>query len=449
MKGKFLITCFFLVMLLWSLPAEAADPAECSPGLIPSNAPNTTGIGCAKDTDYTYDLSINQWNTTTHISPDILVGYEWSSPPTDDKPRFFVYKDGSNFRFYTWLYARFTNDSGSIACPDSPAAGPVKVVYSYTESSDPADATNPATVWTPIGSEYIMKISGTPGALLPTAVHEQEYPICWVLAAGERFPAHLTVRAQVVWGFEDADKLNDNTAYSVFDLSAQKTEAHIGLALDLSGSMMANFSGINTRLDIAKQKAQMFTFLVEDDQWLGVYGFATGNPLNSLFASNYTGTDNLPHAALLNHTSKISDSLTDIAGMEEINGNADRIAISNQINAQNAYGCTPIGQGLLRAKYGIDASTASATGAVSKAIVLFSDGFQNVPPFVNTDPPYTCGSNPVYTKISAEKTFKDNDMPIYSIYFGPTSGWSYFLMNQIKDQTGGSYVYGADTELEL
>jgi hypothetical protein len=126
-----------------------------------------------------------------------------------------------------------------------------------------------------------------------------------------------------------------------------------------------------------------------------------------------------------------------------------RSLVAGQISGETYHGCTPVGQGLLRAKYGIDNISSSSTLPKSKAIVLFSDGLQNVPPYINTTPSYSCGSSGSYANISAEKTFADNDIPIYSIYFGPETGWAYTLMNEIKDQTGGDYVYGAASELEL
>jgi hypothetical protein len=51
--------------------------------------------------------------------------------------------------------------------------------------------------------------------------------------------------------------------------------------------------------------------------------------------------------------------------------------------------------------------------------------------------------------VSAEHTFGDEGIEVYSVYFGPEVGWAYDLMNQIKEQTGGDYVYGASTGLEL
>ncbi|MCP5107189.1 MAG: outer membrane beta-barrel protein [bacterium] len=441
MKGKSFILSFCLALLLWGVPAEATDPPEC--GMVPTNFSIMDPAICIKVSGFDYDLSLGLWDPLTPISPNIRVGYSWTDTPPDSNPRFFNHKEGAGSHFYTFLYARFRNDSGGAACPDTPISGPVTVSFSYIKSTtliDPATVSSvPDTDWISIG-DYTMKIPDSPGAVLPALSHEQTYPVCWVLGPGERFPAHFAIKAHVSWGHEDLDKLDNNVTYSVFDLSSQKTEAHIAFAMDLSGSMNSNFSGPNSRLVVAKEKAQLFTFLIEDDQWLGVYGFSTGNPANTSFSSTYTGTDLLAHTETLNYTAQI-------AAMQEITGNLSRIGISNAIAPLTAGGCTPIGQGLLRAKDGID-NIVSADPA-SKAIVLFSDGFHNVPPYVSEAPDYTCGSHPAYTGINAEETFKENDIPIYSIHFGPGIGMGYDQMNLIKDQTGGDYVYGAATELEL
>jgi hypothetical protein len=454
MKGKSFILGVCLVLLLWKIPLAAADPPECDPSTIPANFTSIPpGISCTldPDPDTTYDLLINQWvDVTTPISADIRVGYSWSDTPPDDQPRFFFYEPtpgSGNYAFYTWLYARFYNQ-GATACPQESSTGPVKVVYSYTECTSYTAATDPTTTWTPIG-EYVMTIPNSPGALLTNEWHEQVYPVCWILAPGQRFPAQFIVKAEVTWTPDD-DTTN-NTAYSYFDLRSQKGTAYIALAMDLSGSMGDSFAG-STKLRIAKDKAQLFTHLVELTQYLGVYGFTTGNtglagtppvPGNSPFSTTYIDTSNSTTSLLtFNDTSIISN-------MMEINNMADKISICNWIDRQGDWGCTPIGQGLLRAKKSIDDATASLTDPVHKGIVLFSDGLQNVPPFLGGLPSQTCFGFPSYPSISLEKNFKNNNIPIYSIFFGDTSGWGYDVMYQAQNETEGMYLYGAATELEL
>lgn len=440
MKSKLLSVGICLVLVLWFLPAAGQDKAECTDPPVPY--PVDVGIDCSKVPGFDYDLGITPWDSFTYRSPDIQIGYSWGTTPPDDMPRFFFYENSPGvYSFYTPVYSKFMNNSGGFACPNSPMDTPVSVSFYYTESDDPTVVDNPATVWTHIG-DYPMIIPTAPGALAVNGTHEQSYPVCWQMApAGTKFPVKFIIKAKINWGYDDDE--SNNIAYSIFDLSSLKREAHIGFSLDLSGSMYDIFSGSNSKLDVAKEKAQLFVFLIENNQYLGVYGFTTGNPGNTNFTATYTGTpDNAAHTETLSDTSEIS-------AMHAIVGNPDRINISNSINSQTPHGCTPIGQGLLRAKKGIDDIVSSSPFSPSKAIVLFSDGLQNVPPYVNETPAYPCAGPTSLVNISAQKTFTDNEIPIHSIYFGAEIGWGYDFMNQVKDQTGGQYVYGACSELDL
>lgn len=439
MKSKFLSVGVCLVLMWWVLPALGVDPSICPGPPVPF--PVAVGIDCSKVPGFDYDLGITPWDTTTYRSPDIRAGYPWSVTPPDDMPRFFFYESAPGaYTFYTPVYSRFMNNSGGYACPNSPPGDPVSVSFYYTASDDPTVVDNPATVWTHIG-DYPMTIPTAPGALAVNGTHEQSYPVCWQMApAGATFPVKFIIKAKLNWGYDD-DSSND-IAYSIYDLTSIKREAHIGFSMDLSGSMASLFSGPNTKLAVAKEKAQLFVFLIENGQYLGVYGFATDNPNNTTVTATYTGTDNAFYMATIADTAEIS-------AMHAIAGLGDRVTIANAINGQDAHGCTPIGQGLLRAKKGIEDIVSTSPFSPAKAIVLFSDGLQNIRPFVNAVPPEDCGGPGWLVNINAQKTFTDNAIPIHSIYFGAEIGWGYDFMNLIKNQTGGQYVYGACTELDL
>lgn len=440
MKLKFLSVGFYLVLVLGVFPALGQGTTECTPAPIPYPIP--FGIDCSQVPGFDYDLGITPWDPLTHRSADIRIGYSWSVLPPDDMPRFFFFESSpGTYSFYTPVYSQFMNNGGGFACPNTPADYPVSVSFDYTPGDDPNAVNNPATVWTHIG-DYPMTIPTSPGALAVNGVHQQSYPVCWQMTpAGTKFPVKFIIKAQINWGY-DNDSSN-NVAYSIYDLTALKREAHIGFSMDLSGSMGGLFSGSNSKLDVAIEKAQLFVFLIENNQYLGVYGFSTNNiPGNTNFTTTYIGTDNLSHNVTLGDTSEISS-------MHAITGLSDRLAICNAIYNQSAHNCTPIGQGLLRAKKGIDEIVSASPFSPAKAIVLFSDGLQNIPPFVNEIPPESCGGNTSFVNISAQKTFTDNSIPIHSIYFGQEIGWGYDFMNQVKNQTGGQYVYGVCTELEL
>lgn len=436
-------------------PAAAQFPeSECDPSASPANAPIPPALFnyCATNTAADCDLEISNWDSITHRSPDIRIGDPFTITP--EQPRFFLDigtpADPSDDRFYTKLYVKFRNAGGGLGGGGPAPATEVTVDFSYKEANSPADISS-SVPWTPAGTmvatvmenTYHMNIPApaTDGILVPGDWHLQQRGVCWSLSAGAKtLPKKFILRAELHWG-QDNDTTT-NTAYSFYDLMATGRKAQIGFALDLSGSMNAAFEG-STRLTIAKQKAAMFATLVEDDNQLGVFSFNTGNAANSPFTASYNTPPTAPVS--LGDTSVIS-------AMQTVSGDIQRGFIAGQIDnpAVTASGCTPVGQGLLRARQAINTTSPPAGPPTpGKAVVLFSDGMQNIPPFVNSTPPWTCGSSPVAPIINAVQTFADEDINIYSIFFGPEVGWAFSLMNEIKTQTAGDYVYGASSDVEL
>ena len=316
----------------------------------------------------------------------------------------------------------------------------VTVDFSYKDGIDPAGGG-----WLPIGS-YQMRHTANPDNTLDPGLlpHQQGTAVCW-----DREPTaskQFLIRAVVNWPAGPDGNTGNNEAISLYDLSAVERFAQIGLAIDLSGSMSASMpSSTFSRLDVAKFRAMQFVDLVETGNQLGVYGFATGNPGNTAVNNvSYRDAANNLHTVNLTDTSSIW-GIQDISCATPAACGLVKNPIKLSILSQSDHGCTPVGQGLLRAKDAIDGMAPPAPAA-AKAIVLFSDGFQNVRPFVNSTPPYDCGGT-APALISAEKTFTGFD--IYSIHFGPETGWAFDLMNQIKEQTGGDFVFGASDGLEL
>ena len=441
MKKKNLHTGLFLCLILCFLWAFSQEPECDDPPL--ANFPIPAGLlpYCAKSPEFTYDLMISTWDMATHHSTDIRISDSLDTF-APEQPRFMF--DTAGNRFYTKLYAKFLNNGGGLVCPNSPNTGPAKVSFYYKETGNPDDVDNEAIPWQPIG-DYIMNITTADGVLYPFTIHNQQKAVCWKMPAPRvKFPTQFILKAELSWDYDD--DLSNNIAYSLYDLSPLKREAQIALSLDLSGSMNTNYSGSNTRLDIAKQKAMLFANLVEPGNYLGIYSFATGNTTGAYastsFTADYIGTDDNPYTVTLGDTAEVS-------AMGEVTGDInDLFTIFGHIAAQTHHGCTPVGQGLLRAKEGLESISSSSALTPSKAIVIFSDGMQNIAPFVGTSPGYTCGGAS-YTNIDAEKTFKDNGITIYSIFFDSSLGFGYNMMNDIQNQTGGDFVYGTATELDL
>lgn len=422
-------------------PAAAVDP-DCIPlGPLASPPqllqycnftihPDHEGAVC--------DLGINSWSPPgTTQSSDIRIGDPFGAGTED--PRFFLDtgnpSDPTDDKFFTKLYSQLWNLGSGLAPSQE-----VTVRFYYKNGSDPT-----VGGWLLIGT-YQMHHAVNPDNTLDPGLlpHQQGKPVCWDRAPTD--PKQFLIRAVVSWPDGPDGNTANNEAISLYDMSAVERRAQIGFALDLSGSMSAMMpSGTSTRLDIAKYRAMQFVDLVESGNQLGVYGFATGNGANST-VNNVTYKD----AANGDHTINLTDTSA-IWGIQDVSCatpaacNLVKFPIKLSILGQSAHGCTPIGQGLLRAKHAIEGMT-PPTSTAAKAIVLFSDGFQNVRPFVNSAPPYDCGGT-APALISAANTFSDYD--IYSIHFGPETGWAFDLMNQIKDQTGGDFVFGASNGLEL
>ena len=422
--------------LLLTAPAAAQEPA-CNQSTWPANAPTGTVVDnyCENNSEKPCDLAIASWSLpTVKKSSDIRFGKAIDGSP--EEPRFLF--DSVGNRFYAKLYVKVTNSPGQGPAP----ASQVTVHLHYKEGDTPADP-SVTTGWTAIGS-YPMTIPAPApvGALFPSQAHfqDQTRPVCWTLPAGDRnLPRKFTLRAKVEWlkgGVNQDDDTGNNTAYSFYDLTTQERKAQIAFAMDLSGSMKG------VELTQAQQKAGMFTHLIEDGDGLGVYGFATHNPAdNTPFTATYKVTPGGSDHTLTMHETR------EISAYQNITSLADRVTIAGRIAATTANGCTPVGQGLLRARAGLPATPPSDT---QQAIVVFSDGLQNVHPYVNTAATGNCHpATPAAPMLDSALTFGGDGIKVYSIFWGPTSGYAHDLMQNIQTQTGSDVLYGTVTELGL
>jgi hypothetical protein len=434
---------------------DVPPPANaCPPGGGPFSCPNPTSLTCDLGMQYSFSPADG------YSSVDLRIGDPVDAPGAET-PR--VIWNGVN-RFYTKIYSRISNLGGVSAlaapwpagCVGAPAATPpVTVTFSFKETEDPTDIAGP---WTPIpggialGNTYTMNIPAPAphGALLPTTPsnpgHSQQKAICWRSNVGQELPRRFMLRAELDWGGMPESDATNNVAYSYYDLTAEKPAADIGFALDLSGSMgwsMPTMAGF-TRLQVAQDRAKQFVDLIEAGDRLGIFGFATNNPGNTNFLGSYVDTGGIPRAGNFADTSEIFAAADIVGTPSDLPADTNRDEAKNAIDAQGDWGCTPVGQGLLRAK-----ANFAAAGDRTKSIVLFSDGMQNVRPYVNTTPPETCGAPGLpWPNISAADTFADEDIRIYSVFFGDQV-WAWALMQQIRAQTGGDYVFGAATDIQL
>lgn len=419
-------------------PASAADP-NCAAPAVPAS-PAAFLEYCTNNGAAVCDLGMTAWDPLSRVSPDIRLGDAYSAGV--ERPR-FLHDDAGDF-YYTKIYSQLYN----LETGPAPSSE-VTIHFAVTTDVDAAlvDPEHVSVTWQDIGT-YQLHVPAAPFVLFPgPAPHQQQNAVCWNQDPGALFPGRFVLRAVLDWS-EDGNSDND-TVYSLYDLRDLGRPAQIALALDLSGSMDAALGG-STRLTLARFRASQFTDLVEEGHQLGVYGFATDNGANTSFTTTYRDSANVEHERTLAETSVI-------AGIRTISNTADSTAdeIRDQINlaigGQTSHGCTPVGQALLRARQEILDSPFPEAGGVapSKAIVLFSDGLQNVPPFVQEDS-WSCHPGTAGPPIDPARTFAAEGFAVYSIYFGEeidVGGAA--LMNEIKEQTGGSFVYGATDDLGL
>jgi len=426
--GLSLVVWLFIACpLLADLEPECVDPppADAAPPVGgPFTCPNMVMLTC--------DLAINDSvSGSEYTSDDLRINdpVDTASPPL---PK-VVYDSGSH-RFYLKLYSRFHNVGGVPAL----VTAPVTVEFSYKATTDPLDTTGSFTLI----DTYTMNLPDTDwdvGALFPGEDHVQQKAICWLSAPDSELPRRFMLRAEITWAGTTELDTDNNVAFSYYDLTEAKPAADIGLALDLSGSMgsLQRDSGGRTKLEVAIDRAREFIALIEDGDRLGVYAFATGEDHpNTDFFETYRDPDNNLRSGTFGDTSEIF-APADVT--PEVRSDA-LDAVDDDLLAQ---GCTPVGQGLLRAKDGF-----AASGSLTKSIVLFSDGLQNVRPFVNQEESFDCTGTGPTELISAEHTFAAQDIRVYSIFFGHDWGYGLPLMEEIKT-LGSDLVFGTSSDNEL
>ena len=431
--------------LAGALPRPAlADPpaADCALSAVAANdialVPTCDPLLC--------DVMADPSGSIAPPFEGIRVGDSFSTA-TAEWPRFF-YDEVAN-QFHTRLFSQIYTYGG-----ENVASGRVQVNFSVKPNA--AGIADTGGVFKPIGF-YVMDIppSGGPfsGLLTPAALHVQEEPVCWLVDAGFTFPKKFLLKIETNWP-PDEDASND-VRYRFYDFAADAPPADIAFALDLSGSMAAPVpGGALSRLTVAKLRAWLFIDAIEpaEGNRFGAFGFATGMP--AALKSDFTGT--WQRVFPPGETSAVLSETGVLFPFTELAVAADKNDAISSLFAPlvQPYGCTPIGQGLLRAKKEL-LSLVTPLGDPDhhKAIVLFSDGLQNVGPFVRNTPDWTCGAPSALPTIHARKTFKENNptLPVYSVFFGTemASPWNHELMVHIQHETGGDYLYYTVDSMDL
>jgi len=433
-----------LCLLAWNGAQVRGEPPrpECA---HPAAHVSTFSPSCGT---LTCDLLIDPTGTIVAPFAGVRIGDPLSTAGPEE-PRFFFDEAGN--RFHTELFSQFLNNGGE-AVPSG------EVTVHFSVKPDATGPTDTSGSFTPIGS-YVMDIPGADplDRLFPNTFHIQPLarPVCWVLGAGAHFPKQFMLKVDLEWdhdgGGTDDETAASDTLYQFYDFTAEALPTDIAFALDLSGSMSTLLPEGVSRLAMAQDRARLFIDLIEDGvgNRFGAFAFATSMPatLASDFTGSWKSSATASHSATLSDTAKLFAFRTMATAADRLAG---RLAISDPTTVK-PYGCTPIGQGLLRAKKEILDLAVAPGEERGRAIVLFSDGFQNIAPYVNAVPPWPCGGVSTLDLINAQETFKNNTpaLPIYSVFFGPEGGWAHQLMVDIQQHTGGDYIYYTGTDLEL
>lgn len=186
------------------------------------------------------------------------------------------------------------------------------------------------------------------------------------------------------------------------------------LVIDLSGSM--NSDG---KLAAAVNAGKLFVNTLRDQDKIGVVRYS---------GSSSSGA-----------TSSFALAQADDTGRNGALGALDGLSAS---------GCTPLGAGLAQGLNEVD-NLGGLTANPSRALILLSDGLENITPFWNLEPTYKCSSAPaepvVANQFTALNTNGDpgDDVRVDTVALGPNASIS--LMTTIALSTGGTPRQVLDT----
>ena len=186
------------------------------------------------------------------------------------------------------------------------------------------------------------------------------------------------------------------------------------LVIDLSGSMNSN-----DKLAAAVNAGKLFVNTLRDQDKIGVVQYSGSSASGAITSFGLIPADN-----------------------------TGRLGAISALNGLSASGCTPLGAGLQQGLVELN-NLDGLPGNPSRALILLSDGLENITPYWNLEPAYKCSSAPVAPIVSNQFTLLNtnadpsDDVRVDTVALGPNASIS--LMTTIALATGGTPRQVLDT----
>ncbi|MBN2531452.1 MAG: VWA domain-containing protein [Spirochaetales bacterium] len=353
--------------------------------------------------DLSYNVSIRNWDIPLGVvqSPDVRIN---TSPVDDDYFYPGLAQDVALSKTANTIYVRFQSQC-LYPIPD----GCVTVTAYYSEAEpglEPAELDVSGLTWYEIGN-YVMDCQFPPDSSHTPGIDDNVFPGEWYPRSHEQgspslysvvcsidcdtvMPFAFYLKVQVALTCHTDEDPLDDIAYSYYDLLSTTPPVDVMLAIDCSGSMI-------DELPMVKDRAKYFIDLMNINDRVGVVAFSGCYPLN----------------------------VKQVFGLQYINSldesDPQHVAMRTQINnlsISSASCMTPMGSGVLFAR---DALTAiPPVPAENQAIVLLTDGKENISPDIKDPPAY-----PILHSLNT------SDIALYPLWFGPSSDWGLSLLEDI------------------
>lgn len=423
---------------LWIYPAGVVEP--CGPSDPPPTCVTDTLWDCVDDgVDCSLalcDIMILPWDPSWR-SPDIHFEVPLDPSPgvTTVEDVIFHYDQATNV-YSANLYAAFHQIPPKTVC-----CGDVVMTFSFRAIPVVADPTFPidytvSAGWTPIDTHTMALCGGdVTSARLPytdgsdiISTYAQQVPVVWTLPAGTEPPEAFLIKVEIDWPHDELD--DNDRAYSYYVQEQVAQPVDLMFVHDMSGSM-----DTYGYVDPAKDKAQMLSLHMGSADSLGVVSFGTGRSSNTPFVGSI-------EAVTYNET-----TLDCPLGPLSVAGH--QLDAFNAIDDMETGGCTPIGQGLIRAR---DQLIFPGLSTNTKAIVLLSDGEENVAPIIHPPVDETCWFYPSDTFFDPATLDNPNpvlDITVYPIVLGPSQAWAEQLLEALATATDGKRIFTPLDDFDL